>query len=213
MWAKRVNLRLVASLALVLTVALMTGCRDSTEQTAETMPPEMPPEAEVEDTEPDREVQDMDWELTSPAFKNEETIPTKFTCSGDDISPELRWTDPPEGTQQLALIVDDPDAPRGTFVHWVLYGLSAEVTALPEGMPTEEEIDSPVACIQGRNDAGEAGYKGPCPPPGNPHRYFFKLYALDEAVSLEPGATKAELLEAIEDKTIAQTELMGTFAR
>ncbi|MFP3902658.1 MAG: YbhB/YbcL family Raf kinase inhibitor-like protein [Armatimonadota bacterium] len=212
MWAKRVNLRLVTSLALVVTVALMMGCRDSTEQTAETTGPEMPPE-EAEYIEPDREVQQMDWELTSPAFENEETIPAKFTCSGEDISPKLEWTNPPEGTKQLALIMDDPDAPRGTFVHWVLYGLSPDVSALPEAMPTGEDIDSPVACMQGRNDANATGYKGPCPPPGNPHRYFFKLYALEEAVELQPGATKDMLLEKIEDKTIAKAELMGTFAR
>jgi Raf kinase inhibitor-like YbhB/YbcL family protein len=151
------------------------------------------------------------WQLTSPAFFHQGDIPRKFTCDGEDVSPALRWTDPPAGTQAFALIADDPDAPAGTWVHWVLYDLAAETRELSEGVPKQETL--PNGARQGRNDFRRIGYGGPCPPPGPPHRYFFKLYALREKTGLKPGATKAELLKAMEGHILAHEELVGKYRR
>jgi Raf kinase inhibitor-like YbhB/YbcL family protein len=146
------------------------------------------------------------------AFKPTEAIPTKYTCDGADVSPDLTWDDAPQDTKSFALICDDPDAPGGTFTHWVLYGLAATVTELPENLPSKEEVDSP-SCKQGTNDFGKAGYGGPCPPRGSRHRYFFKLYALDTDVQLSPKAKKRELETAIKGHILAQAELIGTYQR
>ena len=161
-------------------------------------------------------------QLTSSAFQPNNDIPKKFTCSGDDVSPALSWSDAPAGTQAFALITDDPDAPApssasalvsaaGTWVHWVIYDLPATSRALPEGVPKQEIVAG--GGYQGRNDFGRIGYGGPCPPPGSPHRYFFKLYALSAKTGLNSGATKAALLRAMEGKILAQTELVGKFRR
>jgi Raf kinase inhibitor-like YbhB/YbcL family protein len=149
--------------------------------------------------------------LTSAAFSDGAAIPKKYTDDGEDVSPPLRWTEPPEGTQSFALVADDPDAPRGTWVHWVAYGIPASVRELPEGVPAEERI--PQGGVQGRNDFDRLGYGGPAPPPGKPHRYFFKLYALDFMPDLPAGQTKAEVMQAIEDHVLAETQLMGTYGR
>ena len=143
--------------------------------------------------------------LTSTAFKDGETIPVKFTCSGEDLSPQLAWTDLPTGTQSLALIVDDPDAPVGTFVHWVLFDISPQLNELPE--------DASAVGIDGSNSWRRNGYGGPCPPPGKPHRYFFKLYALDKKLGLKPGATKSDIEKAIQGHILARAQLMGKFGR
>src|SRR5438093_3031834 len=153
----------------------------------------------------------MAFELESSAFKAGETIPRKHTCDGQDLSPPLAWTDPPPGTKSLALVCDDPDAPGGTWVHWVLYGVPASATSLPEGVPPALARDD--GSRQGTNDFRRAGYGGPCPPRGAPHRYFFKLYALDIVPALAPGASKPALLKAIEGHTLGQAELMGRYAR
>jgi Raf kinase inhibitor-like YbhB/YbcL family protein len=150
-------------------------------------------------------------ELTSTAFKEGETIPKKFTCVDANVSPPLRWSSPPARTKSLALLCEDPDAPVGLWVHWVLWGLPPDSTSLPEGVPPEKILSNKTR--QGRNDFKKIGYGGPCPPPGKPHRYFFKLYALDSALNLEPGATRNDLLKAIEGHLIAQGELMGRFMR
>ncbi len=121
----------------------------------------------------------MSLQISSAAFSAGETIPKKFTCDGPDVSPHLKWNDPPANTQGIALVMDDPDAPAGTWVHWVLYDVPADARELPEGVPKQEQLSS--GARQGRNDFGKIGYGGPCPPPGKPHRYFFKLYALDTA--------------------------------
>lgn len=118
----------------------------------------------------------MGLQVTSTAFSPGETIPKKFTCDGPDVSPQLAWNETPVGTESFALIADDPDAPGGTWVHWVLYDLPASVRMLPEGVAKQEQL--PSGARQGRNDFGKIGYGGPCPPPGKPHRYFFKPYAL-----------------------------------
>ncbi len=153
----------------------------------------------------------MAFDLKSSAFTAEDSIPKKHTCDGPDLSPALAWGQPPAGTQSLGLIMDDPDAPVGTWVHWVLYDLPATARELPEGVPKQEELSNGVR--QGRNDFRRIGYGGPCPPPGGPHRYFFKLYALDTKTNLKPGATKAELEKAMQGHILGKTELMGRYKR
>lgn len=153
----------------------------------------------------------MPLKLTSSAFDLGGTIPRKFTCDGPDVSPALAWSDPPAGTQSFALITDDPDAPAGTWVHWVLYDLPASARDLPENVPKQEEL--PNGARQGRNDFRRIGYGGPCPPPGPAHRYFFKLYALDAKLGLKAGATKAEVEKAMRGHILAQGELMGRYGR
>ncbi len=153
----------------------------------------------------------MALKLTSTAFQPGAAIPKKFTCDGPDVSPALAWTDAPAGMQSFALIVDDPDAPVGTWVHWVLYDLPANARELAEGVPKQEELSS--GARQGRNDFRRIGYGGPCPPAGPPHRYFFKLYALDSKTNLKPGATKADLEKAMQGHILAQAELMGRYQR
>jgi len=149
--------------------------------------------------------------LSSPAFQAAAEIPKLHTCDGADVSPPLRWSGAPAGTKSFALIADDPDAPVGTWVHWVLYDLPADTTQLPQGVPKDETIAG--GAKQGTNDFRRVGYGGPCPPPGRPHRYFFKLYALDAPTNLKPRATKAEVLRAIEGHVLVQAELMGTYGR
>jgi Raf kinase inhibitor-like YbhB/YbcL family protein len=152
----------------------------------------------------------MAFELTSTAFGNGETIPQKYSCDGPDISPPLQWTDPPAGTKSLALICDDPDAPVGIWVHWVLYGLSADTRELSEDIPKEKMLENG---RQGKNDFGRIGYGGPCPPRGPAHRYFFKLYALDVECDLSPGMTKADLLKAMGGHILGEAELKGRYGR
>lgn len=148
--------------------------------------------------------------LESIAFAPNQLIPPTYTCDGKDISPPLSWSDPPEGTNSLVLIVDDPDAPDRTFVHWVLYNLPPTSRQLPEGLPHQPELK--LGGIQGKNDFDRYGYGGPCPPSGT-HRYFFKLYALDTELDLEPGATKAEVIKAVEGRILADAELIGHYSR
>ncbi|HTC78997.1 MAG TPA: YbhB/YbcL family Raf kinase inhibitor-like protein [Terriglobales bacterium] len=152
----------------------------------------------------------MAFTLQSSAFQNGGSIPKKFTCEAADVSPELTWSGVPEKTQSFALIADDPDAPMGTWVHWVIYDLPANTAKLPEGVPKQEQAASGA---QGKNSSGKIGYGGPCPPPGKPHRYFFKLYALDSKLNLKPGARKPEVEAAMKGHVLAQAELMGKYGR
>jgi Raf kinase inhibitor-like YbhB/YbcL family protein len=156
--------------------------------------------------------QTMTFELTSSAFGQGETIPVKYTCDGEDISPPLRWSDPPEGTQSFALIADDPDAPVGTWVHWVLFNLPAETREVPEQATPPAGSQGPNYVVDGKNSWKRTGYGGPCPP-GGTHRYFFKLYALDTMLDLAAGATKEQLLQAMEGHILGQAEVMGTYSR
>ena len=151
----------------------------------------------------------MTFQMTSAAFQNGGQIPKKFACDGQDDSPALSWTDPPAGTKSLALIVDDPDAPAGTWVHWVLYDLPSGTRQLPEGVAKDYELAD--GARQGHNDFGEIGYNGPCPPRGVAHRYFFKLYALDSKIGLKPGATKRDVERAMKGNILAQAEIIGKF--
>jgi Raf kinase inhibitor-like YbhB/YbcL family protein len=154
----------------------------------------------------------MAFILTSAAFKDGAPIPGKYTCDGVDVSPPLAWSGPPAGTRSFALIVDDPDAPGGTWVHWVVYNLPADVSELPENIAKVESLDLGGA-RQGRNDFRRPGYGGPCPPPGPAHRYFFKLYALDTRLELKAGAQKKDVAAAMEGHVLGSPQLMGTYAR
>jgi Raf kinase inhibitor-like YbhB/YbcL family protein len=152
----------------------------------------------------------MEIKVTSPAFEEGGLIPPKYTCDGVDISPPLQWEAVPEGTKSIALISDDPDAPVGTWVHWVLFDLPAETKELAENIPTDRTL--PNGAKQGTNDFRKIGYGGPCPP-GGTHRYFFKIYALDTRIELSAGATKRELLKAMEGHVLGQGQLMGKYKR
>lgn len=151
------------------------------------------------------------FELQSAAFSPGEEIPVKYTCDGPDVSPPLRWTDPPVGTKGLALIADDPDAPGGTWTHWVLYAIPPTVRELPEAVPTRDTVAD--IGRQGANDFKRVGYAGPCPPRGAAHRYSFRLYALDVQTTLPPRKGKADLLKVIEGHVLGRAELIGRYQR
>jgi Raf kinase inhibitor-like YbhB/YbcL family protein len=152
----------------------------------------------------------MSFSLTTTAFPAGGDIPKKYTCDGSDMSPALTWAGAPAGTQSLALIADDPDAPVGTWTHWVLWNIPP-AGALPEGVAKVETLaDGP---RQGKNDFKRIGYGGPCPPPGKPHRYFFRLFALDARVGVKAGASRNELERSMKGHVLAQTELMGKYGR
>ena len=153
----------------------------------------------------------MNIQITSAAFAEAQPIPNQYTCAGPDVSPPLAWSGAPAGTKSFALIADDPDAPVGTWVHWVIYSLPPTATSLAESTPPSREL--PDGSKQGINDFGNIGYGGPCPPPGKPHRYFFKIYALDAALNLKSGATKKELLRTMEGHVLGEGQLMGTYQR
>jgi Raf kinase inhibitor-like YbhB/YbcL family protein len=150
-------------------------------------------------------------QLSSTAFAEGQPIPARHTCDGDNVSPALMWSGVPPGAKSLVLIADDPDAPVGTWVHWVLYDLPPTAAELPEALPRDQYI--PEGAKQGLNDFKHLGYGGPCPPAGKPHRYYFKVYAVDAVLGLKPGATKKEVERAIEKHTLAQGQLMGTYKR
>jgi Raf kinase inhibitor-like YbhB/YbcL family protein len=160
------------------------------------------------------------FKLETTAFKPGGDIPAKYTCSGEDISPALTWTDPPAGTNGFALIVEDPDAPGGTFTHWVIIGMKAEARELPEAINKTGNIlqgdpRKGAGGMQITNDFGRTGYNGPCPPPGRPHRYFFKLYALDSPLSFRAGRadTRHAVDQAMKGHILAEAEVMGRYQR
>ena len=150
-------------------------------------------------------------EITSTAFQAGETIPTRYSCDGQDISPALSWSGVPERTQSFALILDDPDAPGGTFTHWVIFNIPAETLELEEAIPTSPQL--PNGALQGRNSFGAIGYGGPCPPRGTLHHYHFVIYALGETLDLTAGASKAQVLNAMQGHILAQAEIIGTYQR
>ena len=147
--------------------------------------------------------------ITSTAFNDGSAIPSRHKCDGTDASPALDWTAVPDQAKTLALICDDPDAPAGTWVHWVLFNLPASTKNLAEGVPGQETLAS--GAKQGKNSFGKIGYNGPCPPKGSVHRYFFKLYALDTDLNLAPGVTKDQLTRAMDGHVLAEGQLMGRF--
>ncbi|MGA2989156.1 MAG: YbhB/YbcL family Raf kinase inhibitor-like protein [Candidatus Korobacteraceae bacterium] len=149
--------------------------------------------------------------MKTTAFPEGALIPKKYTCDGADVSPALSWHDAPAETQSFALIADDPDAPKGTWTHWIMWNIPAKTAALPEAVPkTEESSDG---TRQGKNDFQRIGYGGPCPPPGKPHRYFFKLYALSAKLEVKPGAGRNELERAMKGHILSQVEVMGKYGR
>ncbi|HOD35003.1 MAG TPA: YbhB/YbcL family Raf kinase inhibitor-like protein [Syntrophales bacterium] len=148
--------------------------------------------------------------VTSGAFDNGAMIPAKYTCDGDDVSPPLAWSPGPGETKSYALICDDPDAPGGTWVHWVVYNVPAGITELPEDVPPDRKLTS--GAIQGVNDFRKIGYGGPCPP-GGTHRYFFRVYALGIILPLGPGATKEQVLKAMKGHVLAEGQIMGKYSR
>jgi len=149
--------------------------------------------------------------ILSTTISDGQTIPQDCGCDGANSSPHLAWSEIPVDTRRFALVCDDPDAPRGTWVHWVLFNLPADAVELAPGVPRTPEL--PSGARQGLNDSGNIGYDGPCPPPGTPHRYFFRLYALDSALNLAPGVERSELDEAMVNHILADTALMGTYLR
>ncbi len=151
----------------------------------------------------------MTFTLTSSRFASGAEIPPQHTCKGTDTSPQLSWSGASGKTQAFALIVDDPDAPGGVWVHWVIWNIPTATHALPDNVAKREQLDD--GSQQGRNDFGRVGYNGPCPPGGQTHRYFFRLYALDGKLSLAPGASRAELDTAMKGHVVAEAEYMGTF--
>lgn len=153
----------------------------------------------------------MKLHVRSSEFEEGQPIPALYTRDGADVSPPLSWSDAPPDTVTFAVLCEDPDAPRGLWVHWVLYNISGDLFGLKEGLPPSPSL--PGGARQGKNDFGRFGYGGPSPPPGKPHRYFFKVYALDEVLSLPEGATRVGLLEAMKGHVLAEGQLMGTYQR
>ena len=190
--------RMLAASNLALLILLLMGCAGSRQ------PPAPPSKA----NRGDKDMSGM--KLTSTAFKEGEPIPRAYTCDGPNVSPALEWSGVPKSAKTLTIICDDPDAPSGTWVHWVLYNLPAENIGLVENTPATESLRA--GGFQGKNDFEKIGYGGPCPPSGT-HRYFFKTYALDVELPLKAGATKAELEKAMEGHIVGQAQLMGTYRR
>ena len=153
----------------------------------------------------------MSLAVTTTAFSPGGAIPTNYTCDGSDASPDLSWSGAPAGVQSFALIADDPDAPVGTWTHWIIWNIPPHNTGLLKSVPKDETLGD--GTRQGRNDFKRIGYGGPCPPPGRPHRYFFKLYALNAKLDLRAGANRNELEQAMKGHVLAQGELMGKFGR
>ena len=157
------------------------------------------------------EVSTMRFALGSDSFMDGQDIPVRHTCDGPDVSPALAWGEPPPGTKTFALICDDPDAPVGTWVHWVIFNLPAATRVLPESVPKTKDLAD--GSRQGMNDFRRIGYGGPCPPPGPAHRYFFRLYALSKMLELPAGATQADVLRAMEGSILATAQCMGRYGR
>lgn len=153
----------------------------------------------------------MSLSITSTAFREGGQIPDKYTCQGQDISPPLAWTKPPEGTESLALIMDDQDAPSGVFTHWVIFNIPSDSRGLPEAVPAQDQL--PSGALQGKNDFRRIGYGGPCPPSGHSHRYQFTLYALEQTLDLKAGASKKQVFEAMQGRILAWGQLTGTYQR
>lgn len=158
-----------------------------------------------------KQVNKMELKITGSPFQNGEYIPVKYTCEGANISPSLKWTNNIPGVKTFVLIVDDPDAPGGDFVHWLVYNIPANITSLNADVTSTRNV--PEEVLQGTNSFGRLGYMGPCPPPGNAHRYYFRIYALNSALKLKSGAEKNKLLKAMQGHIIAEGQLMGKFKR
>ncbi len=150
-------------------------------------------------------------DLTSNAFKSGEAIPDRYTCAGEGISPQLMWRNIPDNTRSFVLIVDDPDAPSGTFAHWVFYNIPPDQDTLPENFKLSQHQDWQAA--EGRNDRGQTGFTAPCPPNGETHRYYFRLYALNTRLDASAGATRAQIYDRMQDHILDLSELIGSVQR
>jgi len=203
-------MRLLLSFAIVVP-ALLSACGGDEEQTRATTIAS-PVRSSAAATATPKEGA-MAFSLTSDAFTDGESIPTHLTCDGDDFSPALKWQGAPNGVQSFALIMDDPDAPGGTYTHWVIYNIRPQASGLPKDLEKAEQPTNGEGGVQGQNDFGDNGYGGPCPPGGNAHHYNFRLYALDGTLDLDPGASKSELLKAMEGRILGETMLTGTYKR
>jgi Raf kinase inhibitor-like YbhB/YbcL family protein len=199
--------RLCAAFCAAVGLDLLSGCNPGAAPVSTALVPVTVSPSAASDSEGG---QTMSFTLGSTAFRQGEAIPSKYTCDGDNVSVPLQWADPPVGTRSFAITVEDPDAPSGTFVHWVIYNIPANSRDLPEDGASEANL--PEGSQNGANSARRTGYMGPCPPSGT-HRYVFRLYALDTTLNLNAGATKDQLLKAMQGHTLADAELMGTYTR
>jgi Raf kinase inhibitor-like YbhB/YbcL family protein len=200
-------MRLISFACVIALALLAAGCVEEQEPAA-TSEAVSDVAAEVTSEEPTDSLI-----LASPAFERGGMIPAKYTCDGDDVSPPLTWSDPPEGTESFALIMDDPDAVEvagKVWVHWLLYNLPGDARSLPEGIKRDVALYPDARA--GKGHSGD-GYGGPCPPPGRLHNYHFKLYALDADLDLRGGLMKAGLLKAIEGHVLAKAEVAGRYSR
>ncbi len=196
--------RSVRVLFVGITAVAMIGCEPA-EKSPESLPDQKTQTGETS----------MSLILTSSAFAGNEVIPKRFTGDGEDVSPRLTWSAVPDGAKELALIMDDPDAPTPEpWVHWVIYKIAPGATFLPEGVAKSGSTAEPAGALQGKNSWGNIGYQGPAPPPGHGvHHYHFKLFALDTTLDVSSGLTKEQLLTAMEGHVLAQVELVGTYER
>jgi Raf kinase inhibitor-like YbhB/YbcL family protein len=183
---------------ILILILLSTGCKMKAEQSQTS-------------TSADTILTKSKMTITSTAFHNDSTIPQKFTCQGEDISPELAWSGAPAETQSFALLCEDPDAPGGTYIHWVIYNIPTTERGLAENFPKRDKL--PNGTRQGINDFKQMGYGGPCPPPGKAHRYYFKLYALDAMINIPGEATRDQLLNAMHGHILAEGETIGMYQK
>lgn len=208
----RAFVRLLAGLAVVGILGgliVLGGCRGGAPPASST-----PLQTTVpKETKPMETTTLTTFRITSTSIQDGMPIPVRYTADGKNLSPQLAWQDVPEDAAELALIVEDPDAPSKDFVHWVVYSIPSSMNGLAEGLPTGHHPDAQVPFVQGRNDFGKVGYNGPAPPPGKVHHYHFRLMALDQKVSLPANADKRDLRQAIRGHIIAETELLGTYRR
>lgn len=167
--------------------------------------------SEKKEKKENKEVKMYELKIFSSSFKNGEMVPSKYTCEGEDISPQIGWGELPVEVKSLALVCDDPDAPGGDFVHWVIFNIPNETDSLPEGLAPRDTLD--FGAIQGMTDFGSVGYGGPCPPRGSVHHYHFKLYGLDKMLEADKNITKDELLKKMEAHIVAKGEIVGLFKR
>ncbi len=166
---------------------------------------------ESKDKKGNKEAEMFELKISSSSFKDGGVVPSKYTCEGEDISPQIGWGELPEGVKSLAFVCDDSDAPGGDFVHWVIFNIPTEIDSLPEGIVAKDTLK--FGAIQGMTDFGSVGYGGPCPPRGSVHHYHFKLYGLDKMLEADENATKDELLGKMEGHIVAKGEIVGLFKR
>jgi Raf kinase inhibitor-like YbhB/YbcL family protein len=198
---------------LLFTSFAIAGCAQPAPTGQEPPPEEVVPKPEEMAPRPELppDASEAAFAITSSAFAAGAGIPAKYTCDGQNASPPLDWGQCPSGIASLALIVDDPDAPFGVFIHWIIFNLPSGTRSLPEAVPKDGNLADGV--LQGKNGFGKIGYAGPCPPSGSPHRYRFTLYALDKPLGLAAGVSKEQVLAAMEGHILAQSQLIGIYQR